>query len=33
MMDMANVNGGVDGAKAFGFSWTIGMGAAALYLP
>ena len=30
MMDMANVNGGVDWAKVFGFSWTSGMGAAAL---
>ena len=25
-----NVNGGVDGAKVFGFSWTSGMGAAAI---
>jgi hypothetical protein len=30
MMDMANVNGGVDWAKVFGFSWTSGMGAAAI---
>ena len=30
MMDMANVNGGVDWAKVFGFGWTSGMGAAAL---
>ena len=30
MMEMANVNGGVDWNKVFGFSWTSGMGAAAL---
>lgn len=30
MMEMANVNGGVDSAKVFGFSWTSGMGAAAI---
>ena len=30
MMDMANVNGGVDWAKVFGCSWTSGMGAAAI---
>ena len=26
----SNVNGGVDGAKVFGFSWTSGMEAAAI---
>ena len=30
MMEMANVNGGVDWNKVFGFSWTSGMGAAAI---
>ena len=30
MTEMANVNGGVDWAKVFGFSWTSGMGAAAI---
>ena len=29
MKEMENVNGGVDGAKVFGFSWLSGMGAAA----
>ena len=30
MMEMENVNGGVDGGKVFGISWLSGMGAAGI---